>query len=425
MARRRRILGLAAAGIPVSLVMSALGACGTGSGQGGDITLHVVATDYSGLKTSSPVAKKWNGLARAFEQRNPHIKVDVQFVGVADADASVAAMVKAGNPPDLAQLDSYSAFADKGDLYSADDLFPISMQSEFIPSLAAAGSVNRVQYGIPWVASTRMFFYNKRLFAHAGIKQPPQTWADVKRDAIKLKDDGVKVPIGLPLGPQEAEAETLMWLIENDGGYTDSVGGYIFNSPRNIETFNWLKHNLVEPGLVGPKDPAKTSVSDAFGDFLAGRTGMLNGHLTLLPQARAAGLDVGVVMLPGATAPSAQTLANADWMMAFKKNGNMDADAKFLQYVYSQQNMLNFQREYKMLPVTANVVDSVRTNPAYHELQPFMKLLADAAFYPVNKPSWGPISEQLKKVIGQAVHSDPRTVLSRLQSFAISADPPK
>lgn len=425
MVRRRRILGLAAVGIPISLVMSTLGACGSGSGQGGDTTLHVVATDYSGLKTASPVAKQWNGLARAFEQRNPHIKVDMQFVGVAEADDSVAAMVKAGNPPDLAQLDSYSAFADNGQLYSADDLFPISMQSEFIPSLAAAGSVNRVQYGIPWVASTRMFFYNKKLFAAAGIKEAPQTWSDIRRDAVKLKADGVKVPIALPLGPQEAEAETMMWLIENDGGYTDSVGGYTFDSAHNVETFNWLKHNLVEAGLVGPKDPAKTSVSDAFGDFLAGRTGMLDGHLTLLPQAKAAGVDVGVVPLPGATAPSSQTLANADWMMAFKKNGNMEADAKFLQYVYSQQNMLNFQREYKLLPVTANVVDSVRTNPEYRGLLPFMQLLADAAFYPVNKPSWRPISEQLKKVIGQAVHNDPRSVLSKLQAFAITADPPK
>jgi multiple sugar transport system substrate-binding protein len=43
-------------------------------------------------------------------------------------------------------------------------------------------------------------------------------------------------------------------------------------------------------------------------------------------------------------------------------------------------------------------------------------------FYPVNKTSWGPVSDQVKKKIGQAVHGDPKVVLSDLQRFAVSAD---
>ncbi|MEU6853993.1 extracellular solute-binding protein [Actinacidiphila alni] len=406
----------------MALAVSTLGGCGTTSPSNKDITLHVVATDYSGLKTASPVAQTWNSLARSFEERNPHITIDVQFVPVASADTEVATMVRDGRAPDLAQLDSYSPFIADNDLYSADDLFPISMQSAFIPSLVDAGSVDRVQYGIPWVASTRMFFYNKKLFAQAGIEHAPESWDDVRRDAVKLKDNGVKVPVGLPLGPQEAEAETMMWMLGDDGGYTDSVGSYSLDSVRNVDAFSWLKKNLVEPGLVGPKDPAKTSVSDAFSDFLAGRTGMLDGHLTLLPSAKAAGIDVGVVPLPGKTGPSSQALANADWMMAFRQNGHRDADAKFLQYIYSESNLLKFQQEYKLLPVTVEVAEAVRTNPEYRDLVPFLDLLSDAAFYPVDKPSWGPVSAALKKAIGQAVHGDPKAILVGLQRDAQMRD---
>jgi multiple sugar transport system substrate-binding protein len=416
--RRRKILGLAAVGGSMVLAMTTLGACGNNSPLNEDITLHVVATDYSGLKTASPVAKTWNSLARSFEERNPHITVDVKFVPVSSADAQVASMVKNGRAPDLAQLDSYSSFAGDKQLYSADELFPISMESGFIPSLTEAGTVDRTQYGIPWVASTRMFFYNKKLFSEAGIHRAPQTWDEVRHDAVKLKEHGVQVPYGLPLGPQEAEAETMMWMLGNDGGYTDNVGSYSLDSAHNVDAFTWLKENLVDAGLVGPKDPATTSVSDAFGSFLAGRTGMLNGHLTLLPSARAAGIDVGVAPIPGSTGISSQTLGNADWMMAFKQSGHRDADAKFLQYIYSEPNLLQFQQQYKMLPVTLEVAEAVRINPQYHDLLPFMDRLSDAAFYPVYKPSWGPVSEDLKKNIGRAVHGDPKAVLADLERYA-------
>lgn len=416
---------LAAVGTATVLTATALGACGSGPGQSEDITLRVVATDYSGLKTSSPMAKEWDTLARAFERLNPHIKVDVQSIAVDRVDAAVEEMVKEGNAPDIAQLDTYSEFANAGQLYRADDLLTISMQSQFIPALVKAGSVGFTQYGLPWIAATRMLFYNKKLFAEAGIKHAPRTWADVKQDAARLKANGVPVPVGLPLGPQEAEAETMMWMLGGGGGYTDSLGGYTLDSVRNISTFAWLKKNLVDTGLVGPKDPAKTSVSDAFGDFLAGRTGMLNGYMTLLPQAKAAGLDVAVAPPPGRTAPSEQTLGNAYWVMAFKKDGHKDADAKFLRYVYSEQNMLNVQHGHRLLPVTANVTEEVRMDPQYRDLAPFMRLLADAAFCPVNKSSWGPVSGKLKESIGQAVHGDPKSVLSKLQNFAATEELPK
>jgi multiple sugar transport system substrate-binding protein len=213
-----------------------------------------------------------------------------------------------------------------------------------------------------------------------------------------------------------------MWMLGNGGGYTNPVGAYTLDSARNVYAFTWLKNNLVDAGLVGPKDPATTSVSDAFSDFIAGRAAMLNGHLTLLPRAKAAGIDVGVALLPGRSEPSAQTLGNADWMMAFKQKGHMDADAKFLRYVYSEPNMLKFQQQYKLLPVTADVAEVIRTNPEYHDLVPFMSLLAEAAFPPVNKTSWGTVSQDWKKTIGQAVHGDPSRILGNLERAATAAD---
>ena len=339
-------------------------------------------------------------------------------------DDKVAALVKAGNAPDIAQIGSYAAYAAKGQLYSADDLFTVSEQADFIPSLAQAGSIDRTQYGIPWVSSSRMFFYNKKLFERAGIAKAPTTWAELATDAKQLKNVGVKVPYGLPLGPEEAQAEALMWMLGADGGggYTDSVGNYTFDAAANVTALGWVKKHLVQAGLVGPTDPATTNRQDVFNDFLAGKAGMINGHPTLLAQAKAKGIDVGVAQLPGQSSPNQDTLGVADWMMAFNQKGNLSADGKFLQYVYDEKNTVKFLDEYGLLPVTTSASEAMEINPKDKDLVQFLNLLPEAVFYPVGKNSWGPVSERVKKVIGKAVHTDPKSVLSDLEVYAEAQD---
>ena len=405
------------------LATTGLSACGnSGSPLSKDVTLHMVAADYGDPKTGNSSTAYWNEISRSFTRLNPHITVDIQVVDWDHVDDKVSALVKAGQAPDIAQIGSYADYAAKGQLYSVDDLFPISMQADFLHPLVVAGSQNRVQYGIPWVSSSRMFFYNKTLFKQAHIKTAPRTWADIKADAVKLKAHGVKVPYGLPLGTEEAQAETLMWLLGGQGGYTDGSGNYAFDSTSNIQSLTWLKNNLVAPGLTGPKPPGKTNRRDTFADFLAGRAGMINGHPTLLAQAKAAHLDVGAVALPGLTGPSPDSLGVADWMMGFKQGGHKEADGAFLKYVYNAQNSLKFLDEYGLLPVTVSASEAMRHDPADKALIPFLDLLPDAAFYPADKTSWGLVSDQIKKVIGGAVTGDPGTVLTSLQGFAEQAE---
>jgi sn-glycerol 3-phosphate transport system substrate-binding protein len=44
-------------------------------------------------------------------------------------------------------------------------------------------------YAIPFHNSTPILYYNKTMFDRAGIKQPPQTWAELLADARKLTDE--------------------------------------------------------------------------------------------------------------------------------------------------------------------------------------------------------------------------------------------
>ncbi|UQA93627.1 extracellular solute-binding protein [Streptomyces halobius] len=395
--------------------------CGSGP-AGGDVTLKLIAADY-GDRASNSSEHYWDELTRAFEKKNPGIKVDVEVYNWTDVDKKVEELVKAGHAPDLAQAGAYADYAAKGQLYSTDKLLSIPTEADFTPSLAEAGEYERVAYGMPFGASTRRLFYNKKLFDEAGISDPPQSWNDIVKDAELLKEHGVKMPFALPLGPEETQAETLIWMLSGGGGYTDNIGKYTIDSPENVKTFEWLQKDLVGKGLTGT-DPAKLNRADAFQGFADGEVGMLNGHPTLMKQAEDNGIDYGTVELPGKNGKAKATMGVADWMMAFKAGGHRKETGKFLDFVYSKKNVLKFSGDYGLLPVTTSASQAMMADDKYAKLHGFLEQLAHAEFYPANKTSWPLVSKTIKAEMGGAVgpEGNPYGVLSDIQNLADAED---
>ncbi|MEU3918023.1 extracellular solute-binding protein [Streptomyces sp. NPDC029004] len=401
----------------------ALSGCGTSSGSG-DVTLKLVAADYdvSGGQSSK---KYWADLVAEFERTNPGIKIDVHIESWNDIDRKVGEMVKAGKAPDIAQIGAYADYAAADKLYSADQLLSIPVQSNFLQPLTEAGEMKRVQYGLPFVASTRLLFYNKKLFKEAGIKNDPKTWDDLVEDAEKLKDNtDAKYPFALPLGPEEAQAETMMWLLSGGDGYTDTSGNYGIDSEQNIATFTWLKTNLVDKKLTGPVAPGKLNRKDAFAAFTRGEVGMLNGHPSLMQAAEAANIDVGKVALPGTSGKPKAAMGVADWIMGFKQNGHRAEIGTFLDFVFSDKNVLDFAGQNDLLPVTVSASEAMAADPEHKALRAFLAELPTSVLPPVGKTSWAAVSENIKKNIGKAVEpgASPAAVLGRIGSAASAAE---
>lgn len=397
-----------------------LGGCGlTGDSDG--VTLKLVAADYGDSKDNSS-QKYWDELVKSYEAQNPDVRVDVTVYSWNDVDRKVRELVEAGKAPDMAQIGAYSDYADKDLLYRADDVLSIPVQADFVSQLAGAGQVNGVQYGLPFAASTRVLFYNKTLFDKAGI-QPPKSWDDLADAAEALKGEGVKYPYALPLGPEEAPAETMQWMLSGGGGYTDDVGTYSVDSPQNVTTFTWLRDELVGKGLTGPVAPGKLNRADAFDAFAGGDVGMLNGHPSLMKTASDKGVKYGMVTTPGIDGESKNTLGVSDWMTAFKKNGHQDEVGDFLDFVYSEENVLDFSRQYGLLPVTTSASQTMSTAAEDKKLKPFLDELLLSQLYPVGKTSWASVSADVKKHIGEAVTSggSPKGVLGQIQATAMRA----
>ncbi|GGP49547.1 MULTISPECIES: extracellular solute-binding protein [Streptomyces] len=418
---QRRFLGLTAAVAALGMTAT-LSACGGGDAGSGDVTLKLVAADYgTGPENSSE--KYWSGVASGFEKEHPGIKVDVTVLSWKDVDREVGEMVKAGNAPDIAQIGAYADYAKTGKLYTADEMLAIRTTANFLPSLTYAGKVDGTLYGLPFVASTRLLFYNQKLFEQAGL-DAPETWDDISSDAAALKAKGVDYPFALPLGQEEAQAETLMWLLSGNGGYTDDVGSYDIDSAENVATFRWLRDNLVGKGLTGPVAPGKLDRAKAFEAFTAGQVGMLNGHPTLMDEAEAKGIKVGMVPLPGADGPTEGSMGVADWMMGFKENGHRKEIGAFLDYAYSDENVLEFAEQYDLLPVTGSASAAMETDKKHEKLHEFLVALPNSTLPPFGKTSWATVSDAIKKKIGNAVApgSNPESILGEISAEAAQAE---
>ncbi|PGH50298.1 ABC transporter substrate-binding protein [Streptomyces sp. Ru87] len=416
---RRRFSGLLAAGVSTTLALTTLSACGeSSSADGAGTTLKLVVTEY-GDRSGNSSKRYWDQLIGEFEFKHPEISVDVDIYDRGAVDRRVSELVEAGNPPDMAQMATYADYAEQDMLYSADELLSIPAQADFVTAVAEAGQANRTQYGMPFVASTRVFFYNKKLLRDAGITTPPKTWQELQSAAVALEQSGVKTPYGLPLGPEEPQAETLNWLLSGGGGYTDNIGAYTIDAPENIRTFEWLRDELVAKGLTNP-EPGETDRQDVYDGFARGEVAMLNGHPTLMQIAQENGIDYGMAPPPGKDGESPATTGVADWMTAFKKNGNQEAIGEFLNFAYSKENVLKFAQQYDLLPVTNSAFDAMRADKENKAVWEFLDQLRTAQLYPVDKVSWGPTVRTLRATIGRTVEpkGDPGSVLAQLQREA-------
>lgn len=421
--RHIRQWALLAAAFTLTAALSGCGAPGGSSGPGA-ATLRLVVAEH-GDRSGNSSKRYWDRLAGEFTHRHPGITVDIDIYDRDEVDEKVAAMVADGRAPDLAQLGgSYAPYAARDKLYNATDVLSTPTQASFVPSLADAGTVRRVQYGLPFAAATRALFYNKKLFARAGLSTPPRTWDELHDDAQALRASGVRTPFSLPLGAEDAQAEALSWILAGGGsGYTDDAGGYTIDTKQNRATFAWLRDKLVGQGLTC-KAPAATDREEAYDDFVHGSAAMVNGHPTLMERALENGVDFGTAPLPGRTGPAAETAGVTDWLVAFKQRGHREQLRSFLDFAYRENHVRDYAEQYDLLPVTVPASDAMRAAPEQRAMRPFLDSLDSAVFYPLGSPSWPPVSRELRLTIGEAVtrSGNPTKVLTQIQRKATQAE---
>jgi multiple sugar transport system substrate-binding protein len=185
---KSRLMAAAAIG---AAALAAVAGCGSSSGSSssassnGKVTLTFFGADY-GTGPSNSTTKYWDAIATAFHQAHPNITVNVQTVNWTDFPTKSATLIQNKQYPDIMEGNPAPPYAQSGLIYPVSDVLSPSVASNLIPKFLKDGQYQGVNYGIPFTTSTRAMYYNKKIFAAAGISAPPKTWAELQADAAKI-----------------------------------------------------------------------------------------------------------------------------------------------------------------------------------------------------------------------------------------------
>ncbi|MFO7532503.1 MAG: extracellular solute-binding protein [Candidatus Limnocylindrales bacterium] len=379
-----------------------------------------VSIEMIGAGYTDQMQPYYDDLAARFMEQNQDIDVSVQVVSWNDIYTVLNTRVASGDPPDIMNLNYFANFAADDLLYTAEEIVTPEVLEDIIQVFRDNSKYEGVEYAVPDLASDRLFFYNEDILAAAGV-EPPSTWSEVKAvcQAILDTQPGI-VPLALPLGPEEAQAEFLIWAGGNDGGYFHD-GEWIIDSPENLETLEFLQE-LVDMGCTQPNPGSFNRTDGAFALFAQGVAAMLNGAIFLpgeLENTYESDVNWGVVPFPAADGKESITLGVQDYFFGFKKEGNQEAIQRFLSFLFQPDNYAAFlDAAGGFLPATISAGEQMASDPA---LAPFIEVLPTAIFYPSDQASWPAVQAAVQEDIGTVfTGADKQEVLSQVQAVAES-----
>ena len=393
-----------------ALAAAGLAACGaSSSSDSGDSpdSLDLMVAAYS-----DNTKAEWQQIIKDFQAENPKIKVNLAVESWDDINNVITTRVQGHNPPDILNIDAYASFATEGLLYPAEEVASPELLADFEPSFAENATIDGTQWGLPFIASARALFYNKDLFAKAGVSAPPTTWAELEAAAKKITAAGA-IGYGMPLGAEEAQGESAIWFYGAGGGYGEP-GKLTIDTPENVEGAEEMQ-KIIDMGVTEP-DAGATNRDPLLNVFIQGQIGLQVSLPQTVVQIKAKNPELNYDIAPIPTKDGSPfTLGVADHFMAFKSSADKRPAIKaFFDYFYSAPVYTKWVGTEGFLPVTKSGVAEMGSN---EDIKPFLDLLPDAKFYPASDPKWPVAQDALRSQMGTlAQGADPEELLAQIQA---------
>ena len=331
-------------------------------------------------------------LVTTFEKQNPGLTVKmVQTTGATVAN-QVSVALNSGNVPDVItdSISRVQTYASKGQVANLSSVYDSSMpKSDFAPGVVDAVSKSGKAYAVPYRWATNALIYNPELFAAAGIKSPPKTWAQFEADAKKLTTGDV---VGTAWPMSGDPNDLVLRLLD----FAVSDGSTIKNGEPTL-TQSSVKNAL---DLIGGsvKDGWASSSSyqlnntDIYNLFAQGRVAMYPGGVFDTDTATAAKVPIATAPLPGPKGVGTAQGVGWAYIVPAKSTNKTDAE-KLVAFLGKPASMASLTLTF---PARVSATKAARFQTELRK--PFVLQLSSHSIPAPTDPRWTSII--------QAVHDD-------------------
>ena len=337
-----------------------------------------------------------------FEKQHPGIKVRMEQLTWQAGLEKITAAIASDNVPDLCEMGSTfmprmlhsGALADwsggVGDLKQSLTGWEIC-------------SIGDKSYGMPWLLGTRALFYNKTLFARAGLDstKPPETWDELKDAATAVHKLGGDVRgYGVQAGERYVLFKKFMPFAWGNGGrvLSDDLAQAVFDSRQNREALEFYL-SLRPVGMVDHQDALDR-------EFKEGRLGLeISGGWLIKAIARdAPGLRYGVALVPAPAQDRGThaSFAGGEVLVSFNASKHKQAALTLARFLVQPENALTLAASAKSVQPAAVGTDTTAYYREHPDEQVLVRQLETAVPTP-NHPAWVEMEAAIEDEVEQAL----------------------
>lgn len=351
-------------------------------------------------------------LFNAYEEKNPDVSIELISIPFPVMKQQLVVALRSGDAPDVGYIDGrwIPEMQAAGFLTDITERVNELDRADWYDGPWRASTVDGKIYGVPDRIDPWMIYYNKDLFATAGIDGCPATMSELVEDGKKLTKDGV-YGWGL-IGANDATliGRYLNFLYAFGGGFLNEDGTKsIVNDEAGVQALKFYTDLLNEHQIAQP-----SAVGNAHGDvrqlFMTGQVAMfIDG-----PWARgtlnemAPNINWSVCQIPAADGKEPRFTTTSWYYTVFEPSENKDQVWDFIKFMTESENMA---KGVVTLPARKSASETERFKA--EEFQPWIAALPYGEPFPVTDQF-----SQIAEIVGNAVQE----VLSKQKDAQQAAD---
>lgn len=223
--------------------------------------------------------------------------------------------------------------------------------ADYVSGLYKDYAYNNLQWAVPYARSTPIFYYNKAMWAAAGLEdRAPKTWQEFATWAPKLKAANPSAQVAhMYAAAADYDSWTLQNKIWGEGGALSKDWTMTCDSAEVVRTLQFTQDSVYKEKWAG------VSAKDVSADFSAGAAASYVGSTgSLVGVLNTAKFDVGVGFLPGGSQATDMVCPTGGAGLGIPKAITPEqqlAAAKFLAFLGLPENTAAFAAATGYLPV--------------------------------------------------------------------------